>query len=237
MIQQWGIAFKDSRGLYFADCYNQMKARGASFPQTETEVVPVFSPAPHVDPPAPAPTREQEIEKLERDLITLKEKIVLCQQMLPVSPGIESDELLRDVVGFLEACQPRMVQLIEAGMTGNISEDLLERCLQLNDALLRTLAAERSGQPIAVDDFGDHEDAAGAEAVLSTPNAKVSPAPILSDAADEEDDGVALERRNNTDNNNHLALEEKEQQDQGSDNNKHQEEDLDDLEQFLQQRS
>lgn len=45
------------------------------------------------------------------------------------------------VVGFLEACAPRMVELVEAGATGEAySEEVLMECLQVNDSLQKMLA-------------------------------------------------------------------------------------------------
>jgi hypothetical protein len=37
----------------------------------------------------------------------------LCQQMMQHSPGVEHDDVLKELIGFLEACRPRMVELIE----------------------------------------------------------------------------------------------------------------------------
>jgi hypothetical protein len=37
------------------------------------------------------------------------ERVRLCREMLPNSPGVKQDEALAEVVGFLEACKPRMV--------------------------------------------------------------------------------------------------------------------------------
>jgi hypothetical protein len=62
---------------------------------------------------------------------------------LPQSPGIQHDEILAEVIGFLEACQERMFDLIEAGTQGLLSEDIFELCLRVNDAVLRTLEAEK----------------------------------------------------------------------------------------------
>lgn len=62
--------------------------------------------------------------------------------MLPQSSGIETDPALADVVGFLEACRIRMIELIEAGTMGLLDEDILELCLKTNDVLNRTLDAE-----------------------------------------------------------------------------------------------
>eukprot|EP00953_Heterococcus_sp_UTEX-ZZ885_P007458 4520-Heterococcus_DN1.PRE.1 len=123
----------------------------------------------------------------------------LCQQMMQHSPGVEHDDVLKELIGFLEACRPRMVELIEyaefhtaaattvvqpllfrqlrrkrvevclspsatsqviqatskrnpdAGMVGELEPELLESCLKLNDALLRTLTAERTHTQLEVE--------------------------------------------------------------------------------------
>ena len=56
--------------------------------------------------------------KLENDLATVFEKIKLCREMLLESPGIEEDDALAEVIGFLEACRDRMADVIEAGTQG-----------------------------------------------------------------------------------------------------------------------
>ena len=67
----------------------------------------------------------------------------LCREMLPESPGIAQDEILAEVVGFLEACQERLVDLIEGGAQGLLPENVFELCLRVNDAVLKTLEAEK----------------------------------------------------------------------------------------------
>lgn len=86
---------------------------------------------------------EQEFQKLEVDLITVFEKVKLCREMLQVSPGIQTDEALAEVVGFLEACRDRMADVIEAGTQGLLNEELLAKCFRANDAIFRTLDAEK----------------------------------------------------------------------------------------------
>jgi hypothetical protein len=39
---------------------------------------------------------------------------VLCQEVLQESPGIAADDVLSNLVGFLEACKPRLLDLIQA---------------------------------------------------------------------------------------------------------------------------
>ena len=48
---------------------------------------------------------ETELDVLARHLSVLADKILLCREILQESPGIEEDELLSSVVGFLEACR------------------------------------------------------------------------------------------------------------------------------------
>jgi hypothetical protein len=90
--------------------------------------------------------------KLEQDIETVFDRVRLCREMLLESPGIEEDEALAEVIGFLEACRDRMTELIEAGTHGLLGQTLFSLCLKANDAILRTLEAEKMGIKIAVDD-------------------------------------------------------------------------------------
>eukprot|EP00904_Undaria_pinnatifida_P013217 jgi/Undpi1/9025/HiC_scaffold_26.g11485.m1 len=171
LVQEWGIAFQTDRSLAFAETYGRLQVQGARFPPTK-DAAPVFTPAPSShqaggrgvgrDVVKPPP---QTMEKLVADLQMVKDKITLCRQMLPESAGVDKDDALSEVVGFLEACRPRMVDLVEAGMGGALGEDIFASCLQINDALLRTLDAEREGTPIAVEDIGG-DGAKGAPSLL-----------------------------------------------------------------------
>lgn len=69
----------------------------------------------------------------------VKDKITLCRQMLPESAGVERDATFSEVVGFLEACRPRMVDLVEAGVGGALGEDTFAKCLQVGVDAARTL--------------------------------------------------------------------------------------------------
>jgi hypothetical protein len=70
----------------------------------------------------------------------------LCQKMLnpgdgSPAPSLQNNETMLTVVGFLEACAPRMVELVEAGAQGNaFSESVLMECLAVNDSLQKMLA-------------------------------------------------------------------------------------------------
>lgn len=78
----------------------------------------------------------------------VKDKITLCRQMLPESAGVNHDEAFSEVVGFLEACRPRMVDLVEAGIGGALEEDTFAQSLKVSQLYLqdrsRPSEAERS---------------------------------------------------------------------------------------------
>lgn len=101
-------------------------------------------------------SREDPNQKITADLNTVLDKVRLCREMLPQAQAQGGDDLLREVVGFLEACQDRMLELIEAGMAGAeggavLSEEVFEQCLRVNDALTRTLEAEKVGVCVSED--------------------------------------------------------------------------------------
>ena len=80
--------------------------------------------------------------KILSDLATVIEKINLCTSMLyPLTSTdqVDQDESLLTIIGFLEACCPRVRELIEAGMTGALQEDTVVKCLTVNDLLLQVL--------------------------------------------------------------------------------------------------
>ncbi len=94
---------------------------------------------------------EKELAKVDGDLDTVENWITLCNEMLEKFPSGDGDEMQRlsKVVGILEACMPRIADLIDAGMRkGAITPELLERCLHINDKLLRVLDAERKADII-----------------------------------------------------------------------------------------
>jgi len=117
----------------------------SSDPQTSQFIYPDSS-----DPCPPASmsliTNAAEFERLERDLSTVEDKVKLCQEMLLESPGIHADELLAEVVGFLEACRDRLAEVIEAGTQGVLNEVAVGKCLRVHDSVLRTLELEKAGQ-------------------------------------------------------------------------------------------
>lgn len=50
---------------------------------------------------------EDSAQRLQNDLAVVMEKVQLCREIMLVSPGIEEDEMLANVVGYLEACRDR----------------------------------------------------------------------------------------------------------------------------------
>eukprot|EP00986_Skeletonema_menzelii_P021116 scaffold33253_cov160-Skeletonema_menzelii.AAC.2 len=80
-------------------------------------------------------------EKVLTDLVTLTDQINLCQSMLAqAGSSIDGDEALLSVIGFLEACVPRMVELIEAAAQGALKPETFEECLLVNDKLANILS-------------------------------------------------------------------------------------------------
>ncbi|KAL7484619.1 hypothetical protein ACHAW6_010255 [Cyclotella cf. meneghiniana] len=88
-------------------------------------------------------TPESPNQKIKGDLAALSEQITLCQSMLAqcsTPSSIDANESLLSVIGFLEACVPRMVELIEAAASGALAEETFEECLLVNDRLTHVLA-------------------------------------------------------------------------------------------------
>jgi hypothetical protein len=82
--------------------------------------------------------------KILSDLKLLTEKMDLCSFLL--NPGAEDPKLSMEsegmltVIGYLEACAPRMVELVEAAATGVLSEEVFAECLSVNDRLQKLLS-------------------------------------------------------------------------------------------------
>jgi hypothetical protein len=162
LIQQWGKAFENQRNQYpiFFDTYVMLKSKGIIFPSEEATGAASFEVSPNriisnndnTIREEEIITNQKEFDKLRQDLQTVVDKVKLCREMLAESPGIREDEALAEVIGFLEACRDRMSDVIEAGTQGLLDEDLLALSLKTNDAILKTLEAEKTGQRIGVDD-------------------------------------------------------------------------------------
>eukprot|EP00607_Mallomonas_marina_P001505 CAMPEP_0182427708 /NCGR_PEP_ID=MMETSP1167-20130531/19002_1 /TAXON_ID=2988 /ORGANISM="Mallomonas Sp, Strain CCMP3275" /LENGTH=379 /DNA_ID=CAMNT_0024610141 /DNA_START=360 /DNA_END=1499 /DNA_ORIENTATION=+ len=155
LIQQWGKMFQNNRGplSFYYDTYSSMKCRGVQFPPDEdpSPAAPTGTSDLPTDPSS-ASNPTNDVTKLQCDLQEVFEKVRLCREMMRESPGIQSDEALAEVIGYLEACRDRMMDLVEAGTQGLLGEELLATCLRANDAVLRTLEAEKNGTSIEVED-------------------------------------------------------------------------------------
>lgn len=118
------------------------------------ELSSTMSPNEEESPPSLNPTEETATEdntkpssvdqKILTDLSLVKEKLDKCDHYL--RPGgamvrervTKTDDLL-ETIGFLEACSPRMVELVEAAAQGAVGEVVLMECLQINDRLAKCL--------------------------------------------------------------------------------------------------
>jgi hypothetical protein len=124
--------------------------------------------------------------KIMADLEMLTEKCDLCESMLrpgsdSPAPSVQTDEACQSVIGFLEACAPRMVELVEAAAQGAVSDVVLMKALEVNDKLTKQLAdidtvaltetpasttaasASASGSSDDNDDYNDDNDFAGVQ--------------------------------------------------------------------------
>ena len=135
--------------------------------------------------------------KILQDLGTLSEQIALCESMLTNRRTImnrdysdnNNAEALLTVIGFLEACAPRMLELIEIAAQGGgvLRDETFEECLVVNDKLT-TILADLDNPPQNNNDSGGI-GAAATTATASTDAAAssgggVSSTPIESDAID-----------------------------------------------------
>jgi len=190
LIQQWAGAFDgELREALpaFAETYAALKVKGLAFPAPSETDAPVFTP-PANDEADQAAARAAQAEeeasafaKLRADLEAVAEKVNLCNEMVPLSPGVEADEALAEIVGFLEACRPRMLDLIDLGSRGALPDDLLAVALKCNDDLAKALQNEI-----------DHADAP------APPPPVVDTLPVdrlVIDDDDDDDDHLALSRR------------------------------------------
>jgi hypothetical protein len=151
-------------------------------------------------------------EKINADLSTLSEQIDAARALLSApdcntASDVDANETLLVYVGFLEACVPRMEQLVEGALGGKVGEETLEKILLLNDRLNRTLddcdnpsavtvdteiaapaavAAESSATGEDNFDFGDADVLASHSAAPVT-----APAPAPGAAVTDEDDPFA----------------------------------------------
>eukprot|EP00533_Pseudo-nitzschia_delicatissima_P007277 CAMPEP_0116100060 /NCGR_PEP_ID=MMETSP0327-20121206/12096_1 /TAXON_ID=44447 /ORGANISM="Pseudo-nitzschia delicatissima, Strain B596" /LENGTH=195 /DNA_ID=CAMNT_0003591971 /DNA_START=254 /DNA_END=841 /DNA_ORIENTATION=- len=93
-----------------------------------------------------APTMQADT-KISNDLAILKEKMNLLDSMIfPTDSSapklsVKTNEAVRSVVGYLDACGPRMIELVTACMSrdGVVSEEVFGDVLACNDRLQKLL--------------------------------------------------------------------------------------------------
>lgn len=91
------------------------------------------------------PLQDSTDNKILNDLNTVNEKMDIIEGLLrPVGgnpvPSVGNDVTIMSLLGFLEACSPRMVQLVEGAAQGLVSEHVLVKCLEVNDRLTKVMA-------------------------------------------------------------------------------------------------
>ena len=162
LIQQWGVAFEPLKQSYpkFCETYYALRVKGLPF--GEPTDVPVFTP-PRTQPSLSNASesdaalaaaladgsleRANAIVKVRTDLDVVAEHVSLLESMLPNSPGIKDDEAMSEVVGFLEACRPRLANLVEVGLAGGLGDaDTVAHLLAVNDAVQQVLADEAASE-------------------------------------------------------------------------------------------
>lgn len=101
-----------------------------------------------------------EFDKLRRDLQAVRSVITsLANQLL--GGAARTLPLYLDNIDFLEQCAPRLMELIEAGSSGELDEETFEACLQVNDAVQRVLGISRRDSTADVRDELEALAAAG----------------------------------------------------------------------------
>jgi len=162
LIQQWGVAFEPLKQSYpkFCETYYALRVKGLPF--GDPSDIPVFTP-PRTQPSLSNASesdaalaaaladgsleRANAIVKVRTDLDVVAEHVSLLESMLPNSPGIREDEAMSEVVGFLEACRPRLANLVEVGLAGGLGDaDTVAHLLAVNDAVQQVLADEAASE-------------------------------------------------------------------------------------------
>ena len=158
LIQQWGIAFECMRDTLplFHETYMRLVTSGAPFREhSDVDAPPVFTPPPssadsstktpsllsnaHSTPASHSPCSGG-IVKLERDLALVRTRLSSTVSLISTLSrvGVTSEELLDDI-DFAQQCQPRLENLIDAGMRGELGEGLFGQCLSVHEMVVDAL--------------------------------------------------------------------------------------------------
>jgi len=86
----------------------------------------------------------EDCQKLRDDLDILSEKVHLYVDLL--ANGLDrNDDMMLELVAYLEACEERLHDVVEAGARGDLPEDLFETVLKVNDSVQQTLESNKNG--------------------------------------------------------------------------------------------
>jgi hypothetical protein len=150
--------------------------------------------------------------KVLADLEILSERLRRCDELLAAAAAANSNSnsnatndddstivrsstttALLDVVGFLEASAPRMVELVEVAAQGAVSDAVLMKCLDVNDRLTKALS-DIDAFVTFVDNSS--EAAAAAAAAAAEPDIAVTTAPpaITTTKSEDEFDAFLSDR-------------------------------------------
>ena len=118
-------------------------------------------------------TNLTDFQRLERHLSTLREKVTLYEDIMSQSSDGD-EEALNEIAAFLEACQRRLPDIIEAGTMGMLCEGLLAEAVEVNDLVSDiTIQHHKLSRPIE-----ESEDQSARRESL----AKVSTAPVITNS-------------------------------------------------------
>ena len=90
-------------------------------------------------------TNLADFQRLERQLGTVREKIMLTEEFMRNTPDYTQSDVLEELINFLEACRSRLPEIAEAGSMGMLCADLLSEVLSVQDSVNKTVTAYRKG--------------------------------------------------------------------------------------------
>lgn len=163
ILYEWSKQFPSSTLPLFYETYVTLKKEGVLFDKDEVatskpSAIGVGSASSGGGSSCNDNLLTPEMIKLNQDLVVVCDQIGLCRALLIESPGIEQDEILSEVVGYLEACRERLLELIDAAASGLLSESLFAKILRINEYVIKTLDAEREGLKTPInDDFNSFD--------------------------------------------------------------------------------
>lgn len=175
LVNQWGreVKGKDERLKLFLQTYQELRRKGLMFPKAANDS-PMFVEKPDArtrsaqrvattrtrrttnDSPASMRTTSHDpsiyVPKLKKDLDAVDVRVILCKDMIDAMKlKSRPSKTLVDNLDFIDQCVPRLENVINASISGNIDlpEEIVGRLIGLNDTvrctLNRFIAFESSG--------------------------------------------------------------------------------------------